>query len=156
MSRGGGVKSLFIFLLLGVYALLMLLAVVTGAHTYSRIVDVTDKNDALRTSVMYITGKVRGSDGADRISVFDSGGMNVLALETVHSDISYTTYIYQRGDGIYEYFSPSEKPFDLTLGGFVASAERLSLTLKNGLITATVTSGGQTREFSIALRGGGE
>ena len=81
---------IFVLSLFCVFAVLALFVVVLGANVYQGIsADMTD-NYSARSSVSYLTEKIRQNDAVNEISVQSIGGNDALVL----SDGKYATWIY--------------------------------------------------------------
>lgn len=157
LREPGSVKGLFLFALLAGFCLLSMLVVVVGARVYQSIGETVESNHNARTSLSYLAGKVRSSDGTDAVNVFNSEGASVLTLDSRFGDSRYTTYIFYRDGGIREYFAPAERPFQPDSGDVIVEARDFSAALNGDLLTLAVTDpSGKPHFLSLCLSCGKE
>ncbi|MCL2811125.1 MAG: DUF4860 domain-containing protein [Clostridia bacterium] len=97
-GSGRSISGVFVFLLIGMYALFSLLLVLIGAGVYQRITDTAETNAHVRTSLTYITSKVRAGDEAGAVAVEQIGGVAVLTFEQPYDGEMYVTRIYYLAD----------------------------------------------------------
>ena len=115
-----GISGIFVFLLIGMYAMFSLLLVLIGAGVYQRIIDAAEYNAQMRTSLTYIASKVRAGDEAGAVAVEYVDGLPVLVLGQAYEDELYCTRVYclpdrgDKGGTLYELFSLDDgEPVDL-------------------------------------------
>ncbi len=88
------VDILFILALFGAFIVSALLIVVLGARVYQDTVDHASRSFATRTSLAYVTEKIRQHDESNSVSVTEIEGQEVLRLAQVYENTSYYTYLY--------------------------------------------------------------
>lgn len=97
-GSGRSISGLFVFLLLGLYAVFSLLLVLIGAGVYQGIANDADHNAQMRTSLSYIASKVRANDEAGAVSVEYVEGAPVLVLDQWLDGELFRTHIYYLED----------------------------------------------------------
>jgi len=97
-GSGRSISGVFVFLLIGMYALFSLLLVLIGAGVYQRITDTAETNAQVRTSLSYIASKVRAGDEAGAVAVERIDGVAVLAFGQSYDGELYITRIYYLAD----------------------------------------------------------
>lgn len=138
-------SSLFIFLLIGMFALFSLLCVVVGIGVYRGVVENASTNEQVRTTLSYIANKVHAADFQGAIEVENWHGINALLLREDYDGQPYETRIYylpgdgEEPGGLYEHFAyqgddwgPEGGDFILSLGGLEIEqeADKVVLTLQ--------------------------
>lgn len=93
-SKKHTVDILFILALFGAFIVSALLIVVLGARVYQSTVSHADHSFTSRTSLSYITEKIRQHDEDGSVSVTEVEGRPVLLLTQTYGDTSYYTYLY--------------------------------------------------------------
>ncbi len=88
------VDILFILTLFGAFIVSALLIVVLGAHVYQNTVAQAEKGFSTRTSLAYVTEKIRQHDEDGSVSITEIEGHQVLCLSQKYGDTSYDTYLY--------------------------------------------------------------
>ena len=145
-------ESLLVLLLFGIFAVCILLVLLTGANTYKTI---TERNDAAyseRTAAQYISTKVHQADNLDMITVVPFGETMALQLaETVEGE-TYTTYIYYHDGQIKELYAAADSGLTPEDGWEILPAESLNFSLQNNLLRAEISANGQTTALNINLR----
>lgn len=155
MKRGDSLLSLFVFLLVGGFALLSLTAVLVGGRIYAGIADRAEANASLRTTAAYITGKVRAFDRAGAVAVTDEDGVSVLRLTDEIEGSRFVTYIYALDGAVREYYQREERGFVPENGEKIAEADALAFRLSEDGLTVTVKQQGTDTTVFLALRAGG-
>ena len=88
------VDILFILALFGAFIVSALLIVVLGARVYQNTVDHANRSFTSRTSLAYVTEKIRQHDEDGSVSITEVEGQSVLRLAQTYGDTSYYTYLY--------------------------------------------------------------
>lgn len=132
--------TLLAFVLVCLFALLSVLVVTIGIQAYEQIVENTQTNAELRTSLSYTANKIRVYDGFGEMEALQIGDMDVLALhETVDGD-RYVTYIYCFNGMLYEWFTAADTPFDPLQGEALLPMESFAVTVDANGIWQTYTN----------------
>ena len=145
MSNGNmkvhhGMQGAFVFVLLGLFALMSTLMVLLGAQMYHSTVDRSQYNNESRIMGAYVRSMVRSMD-AGQIGVEAPGGISALALRESWEDEEYVTWIYQYNGQLCEQFTEAEEAFNPDRGTEICPANSLSAELKDGLLTVRLTDG---------------
>ncbi|MCR4902476.1 MAG: DUF4860 domain-containing protein [Butyrivibrio sp.] len=89
------IDTLFVILLLFMFAFCVVTLISLGASVYQRNVDTMSDNFNDRTTFAYISEKIRQSDTNGGISMGDFENIPAIVLEQEINQVSYTTYLYQ-------------------------------------------------------------
>lgn len=89
------IDILFVLTLFGLFALSAIFLISVGANVYSKTVDHMDENFDTRTSLAYITEKIRQSDQEGGVCVGKLNDRDAIIITTHGSDTDYYTYLYQ-------------------------------------------------------------
>jgi len=145
--------SLLSFILICLFALLSVLNVAVGIQAYEQIIQNTESNTQLRTSISYTANKIRAHDGLGKIESKQEGDIDTLALyQNIEGD-DYITYIYCYDGMLYELFTSADTGFDpeqgealIPLGSFCATVE------ENGIAQVYIdTDGVQYTQFTAVF-----
>ena len=146
------IDALASLLLFGVFAACILAVLLTGAGAYRRLTRRDQAAFDRRSCVQYISTKVRQSDRAGAVRVVDFGGGSALLLG---ADEPYATWLYCRDGWLMELYCYADEPLGPEDGERLLEAERMELSLEEGLLTVTiVTPGGEEDTLRLSLRGG--
>ncbi len=115
-KRKNAVESLFVLLLFSLFAITSLLIVTIGSNIYHSIVEGTDTNSAVRSSLSYVSNKVRAADSGGNISIQEQDGMEVLIIRQTIEGMVYHTYIYYQDGYLWENFTQAEDFFQPEMG----------------------------------------
>lgn len=121
--------SLLVFTL---FALCLLLTVLTGAKAYRQTVELTESASDRRTKLQYLSAKIQQSP---EISPEDFGGCQALALRETVDEECYVTYIYCCEGWLMELFCPEGAALSPADGERIIPAESLDLSASDGLLT---------------------
>lgn len=96
------VDIVFVLCLFCVFAILSLFIVVMGASVYKGISKDMTANYNARSSLTYLTEKIRQNDSASSVEIGTLGGETALVLTEVVQDREYETWIYVSDGALYE------------------------------------------------------
>lgn len=107
-SKQHSIDILFMLSLFCVFALCAVVLIIFGANIYQNTVNKTADNYLERTSVAYLTEKLRQTDITQSVSVIQSDGIDMLNIETMIEGNMYSTRLYEYEGHLYECFSRSD------------------------------------------------
>ncbi len=149
------VSGVFIFLLLGIFAVFSTVMVLFSAQFYRATVDQTTRHNEERVLYHYVVNAVRGNDAGGSVAVREEAGLPVLSLGWEADGDRYETRIYCHDGALRELFTDAADPFDPEDGEVICPAEGFIPVMEDGLLTLTLTDGrGETRTIHMALRCG--
>ena len=122
-------------LTLTVFALCVLLVLLTGASCYRGLVDRGEDSYARRTAVQYLTTRVRQ---AQRVEIGDFEGCEGLILEETIDGECYTTRIYCYDGWLRELYTVPGAKVSANAGTEILEAENLELTREGSLLRLTL------------------
>ena len=156
MRRKGGshaISGAFVFLLLGVFAVISTLLVLLCAQAYRNTVDQTALHRDERIIQSFIRNTLRGEDAENAFGNVEIDGVHALTIANELEGELYLRYLYCYDGKLWDLFRSADDPFDLTLGEEVCPAESFTASLSDGLVTVEMTDvQGQSYTFSIAQR----
>lgn len=135
------IDILFVLALFCMFAFSAVILVIFGANVYEKTVHNMNHNFNSRTSISYITEKVRQADQNGCITIENINGRNVLVLSETIQEVEYATYLYEHNESIYELFSRTDLPFDVDAGHSILSVESFHLdTVSDNLFHFQITN----------------
>ncbi len=96
------IDIVFVLCLFCVFAILSLFVVVMGANVYQGISADMTENYNVRSSVTYLTEKIRQNDIQGGVSLREFDGKNALVLTDNLEGQKYETWIYAKDGALYE------------------------------------------------------
>ncbi len=136
--------SFTVFFVLG-----LLLLTIVGLRYYGNISTKTDTSYKSRTSLLYLTNKIRQSDVSAGVSIRDWEDGQILVFGETIEGKRYETRIYLYNEALYEVFCPETNAFSPDSGQRITKAEQFNISLdSNNLLTVTV---GDNQEIKISL-----
>jgi hypothetical protein len=154
------IDGVFVLLLFGVFAACVLMVLLTGAGSYQRLTERDAHSYDQRICVQYLAARVRHADttGGVFVGTFDGkpeeAGDTLFLAETLDGE-TYWTRIYYYDGYVRELFTAADGEFEPEDGDPVLTAQSLSFSLKDGLLTAeTADADGEAAELTLALRSG--
>lgn len=143
--------ALAALLLFGVFAVCVLVVLLTGADAYSRL---TRRDQAIgdrRTCTQYIATRVRQADQLDGVAVERVEDTDVLILGSGE----YVTYVYCYEGWLMELYAWSGEPLVLEDGWQLLEMEKMALSLESGLLSVEIVNAeGNQDSLLLSLRGG--
>jgi hypothetical protein len=147
------ISQVFVFLLLGVFAVFSTLMVLLGAQMYRGTVEQTEQHTEKRLLFSYVSNAVRGNDTADLVAVDNRGGIDVLVFGCEADGELYETLVYCYEGTLRELFVSAQQEFEPDYGEVICSAETFVPQLENGLLSIRIAgTSGQEETLHIALR----
>ena len=132
-------QGVFVFVLLGLFALMSTLMVLLGAQMYRGTVDKADENSENRLLGAYVRSMVRAEDGAQSVKIETYGDTMTLALYEDIDDDPYVTWIYLHEGSLYEQFTSAGNDFNPDSGTEIGPATQFAPQLQDGLLTVFIT-----------------
>ena len=156
MAGGGktqhNMQGAFIFVLLGLFALMSTLMVLLGAQMYHATVDHSQYNNENRIMGAYVRSMIRSMDDG-LISVESPGGIPALALREIWEGDEYVTWLYQYDGQLYEQFTDLTDDFSPARGTEICPANSFTPSISGGLLTLNMTDGADVPcNVQVALR----
>ena len=146
-------QGVFVFVLLGLFAVMSTLMVLLGAQMYRNTVDKTTENNEGRVLTAYVRSMVRAEDAYEALSVEDHDGVTALAMRESIDGEGYVTWIYQYDGQLYEQFTSGDREFEPEAGTAICAAQGFEPALEEGLLTMNlVDDEGETSVIRVALR----
>ena len=150
-----GMQGVFVFVLLGLFAVMSTLMVLLGAQMYRNTVDHATANNEDRVLGAYVRSMVRAQDAAGAVSTEEMDGVKALALRESLEGEDYVTWLYCWEGQLYEQFTEAGGDFRPASGTAICPAEAFEPSLEGGLLTIDMTDGkGERDTVEVALRCG--
>ncbi len=132
------IDILFVLSLFCVFAVSSVLLILFGADIYKKTVQQMEDNYTSRTSIAYITEKIRQSDVEHAIKIISQNDTQILMLTNVINDIPYATSLYEYDGYLYELFARTDLELPLDAGQPVMELHSLSFSqIKQNLLEIT-------------------
>ena len=146
-------QGVFVFVLLGIFALMSTLMVLLGAQMYRNTVDHATANNEDRVLGAYVRSMIRAEDGADDVAVEEFDGTKVLALNESIEGENYVTWLYCYEGQLYEQYTSAGHDFEPQSGSAICPAQSFEPKISDGLLTVDMTDGaGQPCTVCVGLR----
>jgi len=154
------ISSVLALLLLAVFALCLLLVLLTGAGVYQRTVERDQTGYEERTLRQYLASRVRQTDCVDAVMVsaftYEAGEDTLSLAQSFDGDV-YLTRIYVHDGYLRELFCAREDDFSPEDGEKVLAAEAIQFSFdeEKRLLKAQLTdASGKEEQILLYLRSG--
>lgn len=156
MKRGHTIDVLFGLLLFCLFAVLMLVVLMSGVGAYRGIEQSMQSHFDQRTALSYISAKVRHYDQAGCVTVEPFGDGDALCLlEDIEGD-TYCTWIYVKDGRLMELFAEADSGLPPDSGQELLEVSGLELSWEGNLLTVICTnSDGEAANLRLSLRAEG-
>lgn len=146
-------QGVFVFLLLGIFALMSTLLVLLGAQMYRGAVDKNQFTNDRRAAGAYLRSMIRYADGENAVSVEERGGTEAVALREEIEGVRYVTWLYSMDGQLWEQFSEEELGFDHDLATAVCPMESMQADVDGQSVVIRFTDeNGEEHQVVVALR----
>lgn len=159
------ITSIFVFFLIGLFAVLAVTLTVIGVRAYNRVSAASVNNSNGQVALSYILNKVHAGNGLmsseedaeSLVQLKNFDGTDVLCLGEKSDWGTYWTYIYYQDGALRECYTSAEEDFTSVKDAGSVICELASIEMvqeKPGLLHITATQpDGESRSLYIALRG---
>lgn len=155
MNRTGSshsISGVFVFLLLGIFALFSTVLVLLGAKSYRSTVEHSEAHNNARIASSYIRSMLRADDEADVLRIEEVEGVQTISMVNDYGFDSYVTRLYVYDGSLREWFAGSDIPFEPHGGETVCAADSMEAELEDGLLTVVIRSDDKESVIHFAPR----
>lgn len=146
-------QGVFVFVLLGLFAVMSTLMVLLGAQMYRNTVDHATQNNEDRVLSAYVRSMVRAEDAAQSVSIEEHDGIRALSLRESLDGDDFVTMLYCYEDELYEWYTSVGYDFTPQSGTAICPAFSFEPSLDDGLLTVDMTNAkGEAETVRVALR----
>ena len=146
------ISGVFVFLLLGIFAVFSTVMVLLGARTYKTTSERTQAHNEGRVAAAYVRSMVRADDETGVITLEDLDGISTVTMRYVYDDEAYLTRLFVYDGSLRELFAAEEYEFDPEQGEIVCPLDSMTARVQDGLLTISLTAEGRQTDVDIALR----
>ena len=153
--KGGGhaISGAFVFLLLGVFAVIATLMVLLCARAYRTTVDQTAAHRDKRIIQSFVRNTLRAEDKQGAFGVADMDGITALTITDSADNEAYVRYLYCYEDVLRDLYIGAEDTFNPDFGEEICPAGSFSASITGNLVVVEMTDvDGTPYTFSIAQR----
>jgi len=134
-TRGHRIDTVFVLIVFCIFAVSVLMVLMLGANTYSRITELSREESSERTVLSYIWTKAKNSDEAGSVGVGDFHGLPSLFIDEEFGGVRYRTVVYHHNGWVHELFSEEGLEFFPEDGVRIIATRELGFEkLDHGLI----------------------
>ena len=145
------ISGVFVFLLLGIFAVFATIMVLLGAKVYRGVTERGNAHLAERVGPAYLRSMLRSTDETGSIRLEELDGVQTISLINVYDGEEYATRMYVYDGMLYEWFTEASAPFNPESGDSVCAADSMTVEAENGLLTIHLQSGEQEHVIKCAL-----
>ncbi len=146
-------QGVFVFVLLGLFAVMSTLMVLLGAQMYRGTVERTARNNEDRVLGAYVRSMIRAQDTAGAVTVEDYDGVRALAMTSVEEDTQFITWLYCYEGQLYELYTSGADTLSPEKGTAICPAGSFEPRIEGRLLTVDMTDGkGEAETVRVALR----
>lgn len=151
------IDILFVLTLFGLFALSAIFLISVGADVYSKTVNHMEENFDTRTSMAYVTEKIRQSDREGALTIGQLDGHDALIITTQVSGTSYHTYLYEYDHYLKELMTPDNITLGPEAGQNILTVSTFTLTrINDKLVKCRISvQEDQSYELLISVHAGG-
>ncbi|MBQ3163205.1 MAG: DUF4860 domain-containing protein [Lachnospiraceae bacterium] len=122
------IDILFVLSLFCVFAVSSALLILFGADIYKKTVQQMENSYSTRTSIAYITEKIRQSDIEHAIKIISQDDTQILMLTNIINNVPYATSLYEYDGYLYELFARTDLKLPLDAGQPIMELHSLSFS----------------------------
>jgi hypothetical protein len=134
-------QGAFVFVLLGLFAIMSTLLVLLGAQMYRNVTMRADQGNENRILNAYVRSMVRAEDAQEALSIEEHDGITTLAMHEMIGEDPYVTWIYTYDGMLCEQFTRAEREFKPEAGSKLAEANSFEPEIRDGMVTVTIGYG---------------
>lgn len=154
-NRNHSIAGLFVYLLLGLFAVMSLALVLLGIKTYAAAAEKTRTHNTERILTNYVRTVLRSADGESEIYTEECGGVTVLTVRYGEDEDAYYTRIYAHEGYLCEQFTAADIDFEPENGERLCACAAFTPKIEGSLVTLTFTQDpGTEQTVYVALKTG--
>lgn len=115
-SKRHSADVIFVLCLFLVFSITFLNVLFLGAKVYSSITQKSNDNYAERTTLLYVSNKIRAYGGTDNVAVEDFAGKSAIVLSESIDGVEYVTRIYEYDGYLMELFTEKDNMLEPVAG----------------------------------------
>lgn len=153
--KGGGhaISGVFVFMLLGVFAVFSTLLVLLCTQAYRNTVDQTAAHRDERIIQSFMRNTLRAEDSRNAFGTTTIDGVDALTITTDFDGEIYVRYLYCYDGSLRDLFIGADDTFYPAFGEEVCPAASFSASMTDGLVTIVMTDPeDRMYTFTIAQR----
>ncbi|MDR0929277.1 MAG: DUF4860 domain-containing protein [Oscillospiraceae bacterium] len=152
-ERRHAISGAFVFLLLGLFAVLSTMLVLFGVQAYQATIDRTAEHNQARIGHAFVRNALQADDRAQAVTIERMEGLDVLTIAYDYDGEAYVKRIYCHNGALRELFTEASRAFDPTEGESICPAQSFAAERRDGLIYIEITDGqGHQSAAQIAPR----
>lgn len=145
------IPALFVFLLLGIFALFSLVLIVFGAQAYRNTIEYTAAHNRERILSAFIRNNLRTSDVVDAVCFLKEEEVPRLVLNDPEDD-EYVKYIYVYDGQLCELYTEVENEFNAEAGEIICAADSIDVRMDGSVMEVVVKAGESEHVTIFSLR----
>ena len=146
------ISGMFVFVLLGIFALFSTVMVLMGAQAYKSSVDRLSMHNATRIAPAYVRSMVRGDDEKGVIYIEEAEGIPCVTMLNTYDEEQYVTRVYCYDGTLREWFTSAEYAFVPEDGEKVCDLDEMNCEIRGGILYVGLRSGDSWTQVDITLR----
>lgn len=147
------ISGTFVFLLLGVFAVISTLLVLLCAQAYRNTVDQTAAHRDERVLQSFVRNTLRAEDAENAFGSVEVDGISALTITSHFGDETYVRYLYCYDGTLRDLFISEDDAFNPDFGEEICPADHFAASVTGDLITVEIADAeGRPYTLSIAQR----
>jgi hypothetical protein len=138
-ERRHAISGAFVFLLLGLFAVLSTVLVLFGVQAYSGTVDRTALHNRERILHAVVLNALQSDDRAGAVTIERLNDLDVLSIAYQYGEDAYVKRIYCYDGALRELFTDATRAFDPEEGERISAAQSFTAVHQGGLIRVEMT-----------------
>ncbi len=149
----GKLSIVFTLMLFAVYTFSALFLAIIGVDVYEKNVESSEKNYNVRTSVLYLTEKIRQNEMQESVRIDNTSSSQAIVLSQEINENIYETWIYIENGYLCEVLVPENFEVIENIGQKIMPINQLEFSInENGLLSLNVVDeNGENYKASIFL-----
>ena len=154
-SQKQNLSGLVVLLLFGVFAVCILVVLLSGTSVYDRLTRRDSAAFDSRSAVQYLATRVHQAESADSLSLKpDGNGGTMLCILQDYGEEQYETLLYCWDGWLCELFAEMDGEIEMEAGEKILPVTRFGGSLDGGVLTLSVTDENGEQQVILLLRGG--
>ena len=152
-EHGHAIAGVFVFLLLGVFAVFSTMLVLVGAQAYRATTERTESHSLDRTLYTYMLNTLRGDDASGVVSLRNENGIDMVAISYDYGMEIMEKRVYCYDGYLRESLTSTAYEFDPAAGEQICEATDFRAEMSGDLISIELTGpDGEPRTVEAVLR----
>ncbi len=148
MNEHKSLTNFTVLIIYGLFIILIIVSLMIGISYYNQVSKMNTEDTYLRSTVSYLSNKIRSNETTNSIKIEDHEQVNCLVID----NLTNKTYLYVYEGYLREYNLTTQGTFIPSIGDKISKMDMISFILDQDVLTITLSKDNDQQEMTLSLR----